>query len=724
MFARAILHGTAATSILATSREALGVAGEHVWPVPPLVAARGRGAAGDRLRRLGGVALFVERARAASPRFELDDRNARAVAEICRRLDGLPLAIELAAARVRALTPEEIARRIAASFKLLASADRAVDPRHRTLEATIDWSFDLLGDEERRLLLRLSVFAGSFSIETAERVCACDGLPASRVLDLLMALVDRSLVLAEPLGEACRYRLLETVRQYGWERLDSAQAAELRELHARVFLDLAEQAEPHIFGGAASTEWMGRLEAELANLRAAIEWALQDDTRVDNALRITASLNWFWFARGRLREGRRALARALAMGSPGTTAARAHAAIALGQMAIWQSDLEVVRAAAEEGVALIELVEGDDFWRSYALCCLAIARTLAGEIDGALTLIDEAVTEARRHHHTALLPFALYWRASVLRAIGEVDRGLADVGEAISVSRAQGHRPAVGHCLCVAGGLLLAAGDDDAAAARFDESLAIHLETGDHWGIARVLEGMALLAGRRERPRRAVVFQVAAQRIRDGIGMPRAAIEGKLAEACMVECRHRLAPDDFERACEQGSGLELEELAALARDWSADEPSPPQPGMGQEISRAPTGATASESAAAAAVAKSPILEICVLGPTEVRLEGATVEGLWGRPKELLVLLAWHTEGLRREDVGLALWPDASPDKLRNLFHVTLHRLRKCLGAREWVVREGERYRLTPAIPWQLDARRFEAAASDALRHVRRGGDER
>ena len=134
-----------------------------------------------------------------------------------------------------------------------------------------------------------------------------------------------------------------------------------------------------------------------------------------------------------------------------------------------------------------------------------------------------------------------------------MERGLADIEEAISVSRAQGHRPAVGHCLCVAGGLLLAAGDDDAAAARFDESLAIHLETGDHWGIARVLEGMALLAGRRERPRRAVVFHVAAQRIRDGIGMPRAAIEGKLAEACMAECRDRLAPDDFERACEQGS---------------------------------------------------------------------------------------------------------------------------------------------------------------------------
>ena len=723
MFARAVLHGTKTTSILATSRVTLGVAGEHVWPVPPLSLPGDETRPVARFAESEAVALFVARARAASPRFEVDHRNAPAVAEICRRLDGLPLAIELAASRVRALTPEEIARRIAASFKLLASADRAIDPRHRTLEATIDWSFDLLAEEERALLLRLSVFAGSFSIEAAERVCSGEDVSRERVLDLLMALVDRSLVLAEPMGETARYRLLETVRQYGCERLGAEEAEHLRELHARTFLDLAVEAEPHIFGGAVSRAWIERLEADLANLRAAIDWALHDPARADVALRLSAALHWFWFARGALREGRRALARALGMSSPGTPVARAHAAIALGHMAIWQSDDEVVRASMEEGVALLEGVEGDDFWRTYALCGLAIARTLEGELEGTMPLIDEAVTAARRHHH-AVLPYALFWRARVLGALGEMDRGLADTDEALSISQAQGYRTVVAHCLNVAGALLLKAGRPEEAADRLDESLSIHLENRDHMGIARVLEDLARLAARRGRHQRAVLFHVAAENLRDAIGMPRATLESKRADAFHAKCREQLSPADYERAREQGGSLELQEVAALARDWTAIEETEERvAAMVEEVAAAqpPSVVPSGEEAPAQASEQPAGLEILALGATEVRLEGAAVEGLWGRPKELLVLLAWHTEGLRREDVGLTLWPDASPEKLRNLFHVTLHRLRKCMGAREWIVREGERYRLTQSIPWSLDARRFEAAAADALRGSRRGG---
>jgi predicted ATPase/DNA-binding SARP family transcriptional activator len=721
LFARAVLHGTTTTSILATSREALGVAGEHVWPVPPLSLPDAARALSDSSE---AVALFVERARAVSPRFALDHRNAGAVAEICRRLDGLPLAIELAAARVRALTPEEIARRIGASFKLLASADRAVDPRHRTLEATIGWSFDLLGDEERRLLVRLAVFAGSFTIEAAERICACEGLPAERVLDLLMALVDRSLVQAEPLGEDARYRLLETVRQYAWERLDSAQANELRELHARTFLELAEEAAPHLFGGAASTEWVGRLEADVANLRAALEWALHDPARVDVALRLVAALAWFWFARGSLREGRRAMVRALNMSSSGTPAARAHAAISLGHMAIWQSDDEAVRASMEEGAALLQGIEGDDFWRTYALCGLAIACILEGELEGTMPLLDEAVAAARQRHH-AVLPYALFWRARVLGALGETERGLADTDEMLSISRAQDYRPAVAHCLNVAGALLLRAGRPEEAADRLDESLAIHLENRDQLGIARVLEDLARLAARRDEHERAVLFHVAAENLREEIGMPRATLESKRADAFLAACREGLSATDYDRAREQAANLELQQIAAFARDWTAIEESEERvTAMAGEVAaaEAPAGVATADRQDGPAEEPLAILDIRALGATEVRLEGALVEGLWGRPKELLVLLAWHTEGLRREDVGLALWPDASPDKLRNLFHVTLHRLRKCMGARDWVVREGERYRLTQAIPWQLDARRFESAVSDALRRMRRAGD--
>jgi DNA-binding SARP family transcriptional activator len=206
--------------------------------------------------------------------------------------------------------------------------------------------------------------------------------------------------------------------------------------------------------------------------------------------------------------------------------------------------------------------------------------------------------------------------------------------------------------------------------------------------------------------------------------MPRATLESKRADAFLARCRDELSTGDYERAREQAASLELQQVAALARDWTAIEET-------EERVAAMAGEVAAAEAPSGAPADPPestprdrlaILDIRALGATEVRLDGAVVEGLWGRPKELLVLLAWHTEGLRREDVGLALWPDASPEKLRNLFHVTLHRLRKCMGARDWVVREGERYRLTQAIPWQLDARRFESAVSDATRRMRRAGD--
>jgi DNA-binding SARP family transcriptional activator len=373
-----------------------------------------------------------------------------------------------------------------------------------------------------------------------------------------------------------------------------------------------------------------------------------------------------------------------------------------------------------------------------------------------MPLLDEAVTAARRNHH-AVLPYALFWRARVLGALGETDRGLADTDEALSISQAQGYRTVVAHCLDVAGALLLKAGRTEEAADRLDESLAIHLENRDHMGIARVLEDLARLAARRGVHQRAVVFHLAAENLREAIAMPRARLEGKRADAFLAACRDRLSPADYERAREQAASLELEEVAALARDWTAIEETEERvAAMVEEVAAVeapPVEVAPPEEARGIAVEQLSGLEIRALGAAEVRLEGIAVEGLWGRPKELLVLLAWHTEGLRREDVGLALWPDASPEKLRNLFHVTLHRLRKCLSeaspapptsaetpgsgdhlrtppaprgtprlsARDWIVREGERYRLTQTIPWSLDARRFEAAANDALRNARRGG---
>jgi non-specific serine/threonine protein kinase len=463
------------------------------------------------------VALFVDRARAAAPRFELDSRNVAAVIEICRRLDGLPLALELAAARVRALTPEEIARRIGASLKLLASSDRAADPRHQTLDAAIGWSYRLLEEAERKLLARLSVFVGSFSLEQAEKVCADDSLRADALLDVLTALVDKSLVLAEPLAGDSRFRLLETVRQFGADRLEIDEREALRQRHAAAMIEVAEEAAPQVFGGAASSTWMARLEAEIGNLRAAVDWSVERPERVEVALRLGTALHWFWFARGRLREGQRTLARALAA-SDQASPARARALIASGQVAFWQADHEAVRPAIEAGVAMLSTAPADDFWRAYAVVGLAVARTFEALPEAAAPVLDEAVAAARRHRHTALLPLALYWRARARGLLGDHAGGLEDALEGVALSRGLGNPPVVGHGLLVAGRLLLATGEVREAGRRLDESLAIHFEIEEHWGLALGLEGMAFLAVRRRQPERAVALLAASARLWRAIG--------------------------------------------------------------------------------------------------------------------------------------------------------------------------------------------------------------
>src|SRR6185503_10557791 len=279
----ALLRACPRLTILATSREALGVDSETAWLVPPLA-------------RSEAVQLFVERAQATLPTFTAAAAQADAIAEICRRLDGIPLAIELAAARIRVLTPEQIAQRLDDAFRLLTGGSRTSLPRHRTLRATMEWSFGLLGAREQVLLRRLAVFAGSFTLDAAEAVCAGEPLEAEDILDGVSALVDRSLVVMEPGEGVARYRMLETVRQYGIERLtEAAERDAVEERHAVFFLALIEAAAPHLFGGEAEPGLLARLGADNDNLRAATAWSIRDESRTSIALRFAASLFWYWY---------------------------------------------------------------------------------------------------------------------------------------------------------------------------------------------------------------------------------------------------------------------------------------------------------------------------------------------------------------------------------------------------------------------------------------------
>ena len=349
--ADAVLRACPNLRILATSREALGVTGETVWRVPSLPVPDPQQLPPlDRFKEYDAVRLFIDRAVASDPRFAVTISNAPAVAQVCHRLDGIPLALELAAARVRVLAVEQIATRLDDRFRLLTGGSRTAVLRQQTLRATMDWSFDLLSEEEHALLRRLSVFAGGWTLEAAEAICSGNGVAASDTLDLLTQLVNKSLVIAETQGGEARYRLLETVRQYGRDRLLKSKKLEtMRDRHLNFFLNLAEKAEPHLEGGEQAV-WLNRLGAEHDNLRGALEWSIHGAP--GKGLRLAVALGKFWLVRGHFTEGRGWLEEALESSTRGSVALRAKAFNWAGLMAVRQVDYAAARSFHGKSLAI------------------------------------------------------------------------------------------------------------------------------------------------------------------------------------------------------------------------------------------------------------------------------------------------------------------------------------------------------------------------------------
>ena len=338
--------------IMATSREAIGVEGEVRWLVPPLSVPEPQGTpSSEELGAYESVRLFGERARERDPSFSFSPPNALAAAEICRMLEGIPLAIELAAARVSTLSLEQISERLEGSLELLTHGGRTTVPRHRTLKGALGWSYDLLSESERRLFRKLSVFAGGWTLEASEAVCSGDGVEEREVLDLLSGLVEKSLVMVRGVDPGgARYRLLEPVRQYALDKLEeSDEVEEARRRHAEFFLALAEETETEMKGPEQAT-WLDRLEAENDNLRGALSWALERG-EPELGLHLAEAFWWFWEARGYFDEGRRWLEQALAKGSRASSA-RARALDGVGHLALQLGEVDRAVAAAEEGLKL------------------------------------------------------------------------------------------------------------------------------------------------------------------------------------------------------------------------------------------------------------------------------------------------------------------------------------------------------------------------------------
>ncbi|HSM38811.1 MAG TPA: BTAD domain-containing putative transcriptional regulator [Candidatus Limnocylindrales bacterium] len=388
-FADRVLARCPAMRVLATSREALGVAGEVSVPVAPLDVPPEDAADPEAA---ASVRLFLDRARSTAPGFSVDDGEMRQIAAICRRLEGIPLAVELAASRVKVLAPAEIAERLRDHLDLVSGGPRTALPRHRSLRATMDWSYNLLDHDEQRLFRSVSVFVGGFGLDAAAAVLGDPREDDPRdPLQPLAALVDRSLLEATRRGRSVRYRLLEPVRQYAAELLESAGDADaVRERHARHYLRLAEEGDTHLRGGEQG-RWLDRLDAEHPNLRAALGWAL-DSGRADLALRLTGALGWYWLVRGHWAEARRWLDRALAAPG-GSDLDRARAVYRTGGIDIIRVNLETMPALVEEALATCRR-EGDAWGAAWCLHLLGHAR-LYRQPEGARELL-EAGMEAFR----------------------------------------------------------------------------------------------------------------------------------------------------------------------------------------------------------------------------------------------------------------------------------------------------------------------------------------
>ena len=400
------IAGTAPdVKLLVTSRAPLRLSAERVYPVSPLELPVGDEDL-EHLMQCKSVELFETRARAVRPGFAVTPGNAEAIADICRALDGLPLAIELAATRVGALPPAALRRRLDQRLELLTGGARDAPERQRTLRATIDWSYDLLEPADQRLFVRLAAFAGGCTIEAAQSVCG-DGL---EVVDGLASLADKGLVRLEGTDEEPRFTMLETIREYAVERLETSEdASGLHRRHAQHFVAFAEEAEPNLFGIGSHTEWLDRLEHDHDNLRAAMEWlASSGDT--DLALRLAAALWRFWDLKGHLMEGRRLLDSAL-RGDDQPTPARANALSGAADMALTSGDLVAGRRLAEEALELHRAL-GDDWGTAFSLLMFAYAVGQGGDWPGAQRLYDESAQRFREcgdQHYALRATRSLAW---------------------------------------------------------------------------------------------------------------------------------------------------------------------------------------------------------------------------------------------------------------------------------------------------------------------------
>jgi predicted ATPase/serine/threonine protein kinase len=481
--------------ILVTSRAALHIYGEHEFPVPPLALPDPRGRQPiEVLAEYPAVALFVQRAVAARPDFQLNRENALAVTEICARLDGLPLAIELAAARIKVLSPSVMLTRLASRLQLLTGGARDLPQRQQTLRAAMNWSYELLSAAEQKLFRRLSVFVGGCTLEGAEAVCDTKGDLNLDLLDGLASLVDKSLVQQiEPANDELRFVMLETIREYALEKLEaSEEEASTKRAQAAYCLVLAEEGTAE-HSGTEGTEWLGRFVLEHDNFRAALEW-LTETGDAEWGLRLGAALFRFWEMRENLAEGRDRLGKLLKLeGAAAPTKARGRALFAAGVLASEQGDYASADALIKESMDIARALF-DKKGVAVSLNALAVTARRRGDVSVARSLLEESLVLWRELGDQQAVARAISNLANIVKLQGDNTRARSLYQECLSIFQGLGDRTCVAWSLNYEGDVARDQGDSSAAWTLYEQALAIFRELGDRWGIAGTLADLGNLA--------------------------------------------------------------------------------------------------------------------------------------------------------------------------------------------------------------------------------------
>jgi predicted ATPase/DNA-binding CsgD family transcriptional regulator len=644
--------------ILATSREALNIPGELVWLVPSLPLPQMSSLPSpEELAQYGAIQLFIERAAAALPSFTLTQENAGAVLQICRRLDGIPLATELAAARVNFLSVEQIAARLDDAYRLLTGGRRTALPRQQTLRATMDWSYSLLSEQERILFRRLSIFAGGCTLEATEAICSGEGITEDEVLDVLARLVDKSLFVVEEREGERRYRLLETIRQYSQERLwEAGEVARLQERHWTWYTGLVARAEPEVLG-PNQIAWFNRFEIEHDNLRAALRYLLEQGEAAI-AARIFGGAFWhFWLYRGYLTEGRTILERILAQYAE-QTSTRAWVLLNAGLSARFQGDSTRATILLEEGLALSRTLSEPQLI-AYFLYSLGELRYSRGDYGQATTLYEECLPLLRELHDKVVLPLALSRWSEILLAQGEYERSRALCEESLALAREMGspdkiagsladlatvllaqgndeqvralgeeslviwqqlgHKAGCAHTLTILGRLALQQGDMERATRCYQESLVLREVSGEKEGIAAVLEGLAKVAAVQGQARRAAQLYGTAEALRETMGTPLPPSERASHERAVAAVRADLEETAFAQAWAEGQAMTMEQAMTAAQNVQA------QLASRQEIqtlvpSPAPsTGITPGGNSFGLTTREIEVLQLVSLGLTDAQI---------------------------------------------------------------------------------------------------------